>query len=157
MRMQRKFLSTVAALAIGAAGLSAAEAALDAAQVIAARQQDLKSLNKNFKALNEELRKSSPDKAVILDSAQAMEKLAAALPSWFPAGTGPETGLKTSAKAEIWTRPADFTRVAEGLSTESHKLAELAVAGDMTAVVAQAKKAGAACGACHEDFRVKHD
>ena len=147
---------TVAAILEATGGLDAA-AAIDAAQVITARQENLKTLGKTFKALREELSKPAPDRAAIVGDSQTILKLSQALPTWFPAGSGPEAGIKTAAKPEIWAKPAQFTEVASAISLQTGKLSELAVAGDFAAIAAQTKETATACGNCHKDFRVKDD
>jgi cytochrome c556 len=149
-------LALVAAVLATGLGVSAM-AAIDAAQVITTRQENLKALGKNFKALREELAKGAPDKAALVADAQTIDKLAQALPGWFPAGSGPEAGVKTAAKPEIWAKPAEFKQVAEALAPQTHKLVEAAATGDVAVIGAQAKETGAACGACHKEFKVKDD
>jgi cytochrome c556 len=139
------------------AAVPVAGAAIDAAQVIQARQTNLKLLGKTAKALGGQLGGGAPDRAAVADEAKTIARLAAALPSWFPAGSGPETGLKTAAKAEIWTQPADFKKASDALTAQSAKLAQLAGAGDMAATGAQAKLVSQACGDCHHQFKVKGD
>lgn len=146
-------LAAVAALLLGGTAI----AAIDAAQIITARQEKLKTLGKTFKAFREEFAKSDLDRAALTSETQTIEQLAVALPSWFPAGSGPEAGVKTAAKAEIWSNPAHFTEVSQALITQTHKLAQLAASGDADSLKAQAKEVGAACGACHKEFKVKDD
>jgi cytochrome c556 len=146
-------LAAVASLVLGGTAL----AAIDASQVITTRQEKLKTLGKTFKAFREEFAKPSLDRAALTSETQTMEQLAAALPSWFPAGSGPEAGVKTAAKAEIWSNAGHFTEVSQGLITQTHKLAQLAATGDADSLKAQAKEVGAACGACHKEFKVKDD
>ncbi len=83
---------------------------------------------------------------------------AKALSSWikvyvqlFPDGT--QHGENTKAKAEIWTNRAEFEKDATNLATQADKLAELAKAGDKDGFAAQFKQVGAACGACHRQFK----
>ncbi len=122
-------------------------------KAVIARQVHYKELNGAFRALNVELRKDAPDKTVLTASAGQMKDLVAALPGWFPKGSGPEAGVQTAAKAEIWTDAAGFAAVATGLQTETAKLAELATAGDLDGLKAQVRVEGGACKACHDKYR----
>ncbi len=123
------------------------------AKAVAIRQAHYKDLNGAFRTLNVELRKDAPDKAVLATSAGQMRDLAAALPSWFPKGSGPEAGVPTAAKAEIWTDAAGFAAVANGIQTETAKLAEVATAGDLDGLKTEVRATGAACKACHDKYR----
>ena len=118
-----------------------------------ARQAHFREQNAGFKAIGDELKKEAPDKAVILTNATRIKGTAAALPTWFPKGSGPETGLKTAAKAEIWTDAEGFDRAAAQLQAETVKLEQLAMAGDLDAIQPQFRAVGAACGACHAKYR----
>src|SRR4051812_5292453 len=77
-------------------------------KAVLTRQGHYKELGAAFGGINAELRKDAPDKALIAANAGKMKALAADLPSWFPKGSGPEAGVKTQAKAEIWTDAAGF-------------------------------------------------
>jgi len=120
----------------------------------AARHQNFKQLGGAFKAIADELKKDSPDKAVIAASAQKAKALAGGLPTWFPKGSGPESGVKVEAKPEIWADPNGFAAAAARLQAETTKLAQVADAGDMAAIKAQFGATGGACKNCHDKFRV---
>jgi cytochrome c556 len=65
-------------------------------------------------------------------------------------------GLANSdAKPEIWAKPDDFKMKMTAFQAEAAKLADLAKAGNVEAIKAQVNAVGKACGACHDDFRVK--
>ena len=117
------------------------------------RQAHYKELNRAFGAINGELRKETPDRAAIADAAGRMRALATDLPGWFPKGSGPEAGVKTQAKAEIWTDAAGFATAVTRLQAETGKLQDAAATGDLEAVKAQARAAGGACKACHDSYR----
>lgn len=58
----------------------------------------------------------------------------------------------TRAKDDIYKDTAKFTAKAEAMQAEVKKLAAATRGSDQAAVTAAAKKVGAACNACHEDF-----
>jgi cytochrome c556 len=146
-------LGFAAGAALAADPMPSATPATPAGQALMARQAHFREQAAGFKAINDELKKDAPDKAVILANAAKIKGTAAALPTWFPKGSGPETGLKTAAKAEIWTDAEGFDTAAAQLQAETAKLEQLAMAGDLDAIKAQDRAVGAACGACHSKYR----
>ena len=143
-----------AAMAVAAVS-SAALAAQSAAEVIHARQAGYKQLGAAFKGLHDQLAASNPDKAQIVAYAKRINEIAPQIQGWFPKGSGPEAGVKTRAKAEIWQRYGEFQGDAKALSAETAKLAAMAPGGDIKALNAQFKAVGGKCGACHTPFREK--
>lgn len=154
-----RFNRMAAAVAAGALALSGgAVLAQDAAgtpggKAVLARQAHYKDLGKAFGAIGAELRKDAPDKAAIAANATTAAGLAADLPSWFPKGSGPEAGVKTAAKAEVWSDAAGFAAAVTKLQQETAKLQQVAAAGDLDALKAQARATGGACKNCHDQYR----
>jgi cytochrome c556 len=144
----------LAATAIAAVS-TAALAAQTAADVIHARQAGYKQLGGAFKGLHDQLVSPNPDKAQVAALAKRVNEIAGQIPGWFPKGSGPETGVKTRAKAEIWQRYGEFQGDAKALSAETAKLSALAAAGNIDGATAQFKAVGEKCGACHTPFREK--
>ena len=159
--MALKTIVTGLALAAGLALAPAAAPAADNApgpaspggKALTARQAHFKEQNAAFRAVGEDLRKDPPDKAALAADATRLKAMAEALPSWFPKGSGPETGLKTGAKAEIWTDAEGFAAAATNFQGEAAKLEQAATAGDLDAAKAQVRATGAACKACHDKYR----
>jgi cytochrome c556 len=118
------------------------------------RHENFKQQGGAFKAILDEIKKGDPDKAVIATNAAKLKGLASQLPTWFPKGSGPESGYKTDAKADAWSDSAGFAAAANRLQTETAKFDQLAQAGDIDAVKAQARAVGGACKNCHDKFRV---
>lgn len=125
-----------------------------AAKAVVARHHNFKQLGGAFKAIFDEIKKDSPDKAVISTNARKMNALASQEASWFPKGTGPEAGVKTDAKPEIWSDPQGFAAAVKKLQGETAKLQQVSAAGDMAAIKAQVQATGGACKSCHDKFRV---
>ncbi|WP_374468792.1 cytochrome c [Phenylobacterium sp.] len=122
-----------------------------------ARHENFEKMGGAFKRLNDELRKGSPDKAVLVQSATQVKTLSDQLPTWFPRGSGQEARPKSEAKANIWTDAAGFTAAASNLRTQSAKLQQAAGAGDIDALKAQVRATGGACKGCHDKYRVQKD
>ena len=68
---------------------------------------------------------------------------------------GEGTDKDTKAKPEIWTNRADFDAKMDKMVSEAQKLPAVVRAGDMAAFKKQVGDTGAACKACHDDYRLK--
>jgi cytochrome c556 len=147
-----KSMGVAAVLAATAGGAWAAATAADA---IHARQAGFKQMSAAFKGLNDQLNSPAPDKAQVAALSKRVNEIAPQIGGWFPAGTGPEAGVKTRAKPDIWAKPAEFQAAARALPVETAKLASLGAMGDIEAAKAQFKVVGGKCGACHTPFREK--
>ncbi|HSV03157.1 MAG TPA: cytochrome c [Phenylobacterium sp.] len=144
----------VAGLALSlAAGAAAAQSAM--AGAVKERQAHFLQQGAAFKAVLDELKKDQPDKGAIAANAAKLKDLAAHLPTWFPNGSGPEAGVKTEAKPEIWAQPSEFADAARRLQAETVKLDQLAMAGDLDGVKMEARMVGGACKNCHDNFRAQ--
>ena len=147
----RRLMFAVAALA----GLSATFAMAQAptpADLIKTRQDNYKAVGGAFKGIMDQARAPAPDLAQIKADSAKLKILAAGLPTWFPVGTGPESGVKTAAKPEIWSDSAGFAAAVKGLQDA---VAQLDATTDVDSAKAAAMDVGKACGACHSKYRVK--
>lgn len=126
----------------------------DIAATMHDRHENFEKIGESFKTIRDQLRASSPEMGKVDDAAKTIAALAAELPTWFPEGTGPESGIETEAKAEIWQQPVEFKSAAEKLQAESKKFAELTASGDAKAVMGGLRGLGGACKNCHDQFRV---
>lgn len=160
--MMSKGAALAAAIGIGAAIAAGGAFAHDdkmpananaATKAAYARHANFEKLGAAFKGLNDELRKGSPDKAVLAANAKTINTLAGALPTWFPRGSGVQARPMSEAKAEIWTDAAGFTAAASNFRTEAGKLNTVAAGGDIEAIKAQVRPTFMACKGCHEKFR----
>lgn len=150
-----KLKPVVISLGVLAATLSVATTALalDAAAVEKARSDYFHSLGKPFKGLRDELQQGSPNVAALKAYAADIAKIAPNLPSQFPAGSGPESGVKTEAKANIWSDGAGFKKDADGLASAATALNAAAQGGNIDAIKAAAGNLGQACKTCHTTYR----
>jgi cytochrome c556 len=131
-----------------AAGLSGAEAAKD-------RQAHMKEMGKASKAIADGLKAGSADPTVIKPNADKIVAGAKALPTWFPKGSGPETGIKMKALPVVWTDPQEFAAKAHDLAIATAQLDAVSGSGDVAKVAPAMKAVGQACHACHEKFQAK--
>jgi cytochrome c556 len=136
-----------------AGGVALAQETTPGGKAVLARQAHYKDLGKAFGGIGAELRKDAPDKAAIAAGAANVKAVAQQLPTWFPKGSGPEAGVKTAAKAEVWSDAAGFDAAVARLQAETGKLADVAAGGDLDAIKAQFRTTAGACNACHEKYR----
>jgi cytochrome c556 len=123
-----------------------------ARKIMHERHEGMEALGKAMKALHRELDSSKPDINVIRAQTSTMASAATKIPSWFPAGTGPDAG-KTRAKAEIWKQQDVFTRKAKDYLAAAQAIDAAARAGDVSKVMALHENVDKACKACHDPFR----
>jgi cytochrome c556 len=142
-------IAVVVAMTAGAAG------AATIAQTIATRQAGYKEMGKAFKAINDELKKPDPDLSQLPAYAKTIRTQSLAIPNWFPKGSGPESGVKTKAKADIWAEPAKFTAAQKALQVETAKLQTAVASKNIDAIKAQVRATGGACKSCHDSYRAE--
>jgi cytochrome c556 len=138
------------------AGIAAPLLAAPADQV-RTRVDGFRELGAAFKAVNDGLRGPSPQNVLIQLSARQIRNAAMAQYNWFPAGSGPQVGVKTAAKPEIWSQAAHFRQLQDGFATQAASFQRAATSGNADAMRAGARSLGASCKACHDQFRVPKD
>jgi cytochrome c556 len=121
------------------------------------RHKHFEAMGKAFKNLSDELKDDSPDVAEIKENAATINTAAGQVKTWFPAGSGPQDGVKTHALAEVWTQPDAFGRAAAKLADAAGALNTAAQSRDLAAVRGAVQPLGAACKGCHDRFRHKDD
>ncbi len=126
-------------------------------QQIEVRQKALKEMGASMKTISDQLKSGEPSLDAIRPAVHTIKTHAAELPTWFPAGTGPESGVKTEALSKIWEDEAGFQSAAQLLATESGKLSDIATGEDVAAIGAQVAATGGACKNCHDQFRLKKE
>ena len=89
---------------------------------------------------------------MIRSSAATIAGLAPKVPSWFPAGTGPDVG-KTEAKAEIWQKPQDFAARTRAFQQAALAFDAASKAGEMPVIQARFADLGKTCKGCHDLYR----
>ncbi len=152
-----KVAEAPAAPVVAAAPPPAAEpapaAAPDPKVVIETRQANLKDMGANFKTINDQTKAATPDMAAITAAADKIKGYSVDIGTWFPAGTGPETGIKTAALPKIWEDKATFEAAVAKVQLEASAMQTAAASGDIAQVKAQFPKTGGACKNCHDTFR----
>jgi cytochrome c556 len=126
-------------------------------QQIEARQKALKEMGAAMKTISDQMKSGAPALDQIRPAVQTIKTHSTELPTWFPAGTGPESGVKTEALAKIWEDQPTFQAAAQRLADEAAKLSDVATGEDIAAIGAQVGATGAACKNCHDNFRMKKE
>ncbi len=127
------------------------------AAVVSLRASQFREIGTAFKALTDEMQSGDPYLPSMRRSALQIRDLSRDLSSWFPTGSGPETGLDTKARAEIWKRPEDFARATSLFQTRAEEFAHTVESGDLARISAHLKALGDSCAGCHDVFRVEDD
>jgi cytochrome c556 len=142
------------ALTAAAAAAIVATAALAApADTIRMRQANYKQIGAAMKGINEQLRSSTPSLPAIQAGSRTILGFAPQVLRWFPRGTGPEAGVRTRARPEIWTDHAGFRRAGAGLLVAARAFDAAARRGDLDEIRAAAPQLAHACSNCHDDYR----
>lgn len=140
--------------AMGLVGVAVAQTpARTPAQLIQARQASYKQIQGAMKGLSDQLRASEPSLPAIRQHSAVLAQLAPRVSGWFPAGTGAEAGVRTRAKAEIWSDRAAFRTAAVNFVVAARRIDAAARANDLAAVRAALPGVGGSCRACHDQFR----
>lgn len=106
-----------------------------------------------FKNINDQLKAETPAKVMLRSSARTIAVAARDQHKWFPAGSGPEAGVKTKAKSAIWSDSAGFTAAQARFQREADLMVKVVDSGDKAQMQKQAKALGASCSSCHNKFR----
>lgn len=118
------------------------------------RHDNYEKIGDAMKRVTRELKGNSPNLQTVRDGATVIATLAPQVPSWFPAGTGPDVG-KTHARAEIWQRPDDFAAKAQAFEQAATAFRAAAQGSDVAAMRAAHADLGKSCKACHDLYREK--
>jgi cytochrome c556 len=125
------------ALSLLAAVQIASAAAPTISAAIAARKANFKEIGGAFKTINDEIKSGAPDVNTVRPLARDIASRSALQLKNFPRGSGPESGVKTRAKAAIWSDQAGFNKLQN----------------DMVASASTRAALGATCKNCHDRFR----
>jgi cytochrome c556 len=147
--MNKTLISAALAVAVTATAAWAATPA----ENVAARQNNFKQIGHAQKAISDELKKPSPDVAVLRSSTQVLAGLAPNVHRWFPRGTGVESGAKTGALPIIWQQNAQFNGRANQLVNATRGLQRAAASGNVDQIKAAFPAVGGACKGCHDTFK----
>ena len=134
-------------------GIAAAPLLARPADQIRVRTAGYKDMGAAFKSVLDGLRSRNLPPAVAQQAATRISNAARNQYGWFPAGSGPQPGVKTAAKPEIWTRAGDFRRAQDTLAAQAMHFQAAVASGDAARIRTEALKLGGACKQCHDTFR----
>jgi len=123
-------------------------------EVVAQREHTMDTFGDSVKVLTGFVRDGKGTIDDVKAATAKMKEASADLLSLFPEGTAVGVG-KSAAKPEIWTNWADFQTKVKGAQDAIAALDAAAQSGDDAKVKAAFPAVGQACGACHQDYRVK--
>jgi cytochrome c556 len=150
--MKRSALAA-AALALLSLPALAQQPPLKPERQIALRQSAYRLMGYNFGSLNQMVQDKKPyNKEEAAKNADFVAMLAEVPKDFF--GPGTETGGHTEAKPEIWQKRADFDAKMDKMIQETKKLPQ-AARTDLAALKKAVGDAGAACKACHDEYKTK--
>ena len=141
-----------AVLLAGAVGGPLAAAPVDP---VKARINGFRELGTAFKNVNDKLKSDTPPLFLIQISGREIQSIAGQMKNWFPAGSGPMKGVKTAAKATIWTQPKQFNAARDLFVSRANSFAAAARSDDIASIQAEAKALGQTCSGCHKEFRTQ--
>lgn len=129
-----------------------AAAVSEGAAIIQARRAQFREMAAGLQAIDRALAEPVPPLPPLRESARRLANEASQTLTWFPAGSGAESGQATGAKAEIWRDPAGFGRAAVDFIAAAEEFNLAARRGDVDAMRAARPALDAACAACHARF-----
>lgn len=127
------------------------------ADTIAARQANFKQMGKGMKAIGEQIKSPAPAIDAIKAGAVAIDQAAGKVYGYFPAGTGPASGVKTGALPAIWEKNDEFKADAAKLVKAAAALHAAADSGNVDQAKAQFLVVYGTCKECHQNFRARED
>lgn len=97
------------------------------------------------------------NKAEVIKAANTIQAIAnSGMGALYVKGSDKGSGFhETKVKPELFTNQEQVGKLATNFVKEANTLADVAKAGGKEAVATQFGKVGAACKACHDDFRLK--
>lgn len=150
--MKKIILASVAVAALCGAAYAQRPAA-NAAATIQARQGNYKQMAAALKGISDQVRAGSPDIAQIRPRAALLADRSVHVLTWFPRGTGPEAGVRTRAKPDIWTNAGGFRQAGATFVVAARALNAAARTGDIGQVRTALRDVIRACSGCHDSFR----
>ena len=125
----------------------------DHAAIMKARHDHYEDMGRAMKGIGDQLKAGSPDVAAIQRHAALIAGFGPRILTWFPEGSGPESGRRTRAKAEIWSDAATFRAAAQRFEQVSGEFNRTAQGGNVEAIRAALPALKQSCSNCHDKFR----
>ncbi len=116
------------------------------------RHESYEKIGDAMTVISRELKAENPGLGQVRTAAATIAELAPQVPSWFPAGTGPDIG-KTEARAEIWQKPEDFAAKAQAFREAATAFNTAAQGADLASIRSAHANLGKSCKGCHDLYR----
>ena len=133
--------------------LSIAAAPSEIEQSIQERREKFVQMGEAYDEIDRELKNREPDLAMIQRHAVQIDDWAGDQIHWFPEGSGPESGIETEARAEIWSDAEQFEALQEAFVLEARRFKDAAGQGDLANLMSRFEATSAVCSECHEKYR----
>jgi cytochrome c556 len=142
-----------AAIAVGGAiiGWAGLPQAQEAARIIAERREGLRAMGAHMEAM-QAIAQAGADPRPAATRVAEMEAFFATFLDRFPNGT--DAG-NTRALPAVWSNRAGFNAAYAALPPQLAALRSAAEAGNVSGFATALQQTGAACGACHRQFRAR--
>ena len=135
------------------ASLPAMAEAPNIAAIIETRQAGFHEMGESMKVFRAVMRGGDVPAERQLEAAETVLKFAPEIGSWFPAGSGPESGLDTDALPYIWKNTEKFAGLSDDLVSAAEGLVAAVKSADKGAIVNGVRTVGGICGDCHDSYR----
>jgi cytochrome c556 len=132
---------------------SAGESAEDAIEY---RELTMSAMGRMMSLAKMQVQGKIARKDALVFQAETLDTLGKDLALSFPAGSGPESKLKTEALATIWTDADGFTAAIKAYNDATANFVTVAKTGDLAKAAEARGAVGQACGGCHETFKAEH-
>lgn len=155
-RSRAVFAAVAAALLVLTGGLAVSQnaPAVKPDQAVKYRQSVYKVILWNFGPMAAMVRGQAPwDQAEFTRRAERVATMAPMLLEGYPEGSGPEAGVHTRARPELWKNVDDFRSLMKSMEGKAADLATVAKSGDADETKTAFGELGKACGACHDKYR----
>jgi cytochrome c556 len=126
-------------------------------EAIKARRANFREMGAASKNIDDTLKAGGALSPPITMAAAQIKSFAEQQKYWFPPGSGPETGVETAAKPEIWQQAQQFQERQQALIDAAAKLTQVASEEQRRAFAEQFRVVGRACKDCHDTFRAPED
>lgn len=148
-------LSTAVMAGVLLAAAGTAYAQLSPKDVVGARVNGYRETGAAYKTINDQLKAETPAKIMLRLGAKRIVQTAQEQYKWFPAGSGPDAGVKTKVKAAVWSEPAAFKAAQDKFQQQALLMSQAVDRGDVAEMKKQARALGQTCSGCHDKFRVE--
>lgn len=147
--------SRAIAVAVAAACVAGAPAWAGGADQARARMAGFRQLGAAYKAVTDGVR--AGDLAKIRQGSGQISGAARGMYGWFPRGSGPQAGIKTLVKPDVWTRAGEFRAAQDAFARQAQAFQRVVAGGDINAIRSEARRLGATCKGCHDSFKAAGD